>query len=137
MSELGDRMALIAAQLAAHCPARVVTRRLLDFTARPRSELLAGVFTLVSAGEGGYANYNGREAMDGRHEILLVGQVEVAPTAQPEDTEEAEFAMVEEVKAFVRSLPPALCSLTMKGFSQSRQMEHPYGWMVVDMEMSA
>lgn len=137
MSELSDRMDLIETQLAAMYPARVVTRQLADFSLRKRANLLAGIYTLVSAGERGYRNYNGREAMDGRHEILLVGQIELAATKTPEDTENAEFAMVAEIKAFVRALPAGLCSLVMTGFTQSRQVEHPYGWIAVDLEMTA
>ncbi|MCE5182367.1 MAG: hypothetical protein LLG15_11245 [Betaproteobacteria bacterium] len=136
MSELSDRMGLIKDTLAAKYPARVVSRSLMDFPMRHKSELDAGVYTIVSAGEGGYANYNGREAMDGRHHILLVGQFVLGEKATPSEIEDAEGAMVDEIKAFVRSLPMALCSLVMKGYRNSQQIEHPYGWIAVDMEIT-
>lgn len=133
---LSDRMNLVKTTLAGRVPARTVTRSLLDFSGRTHTELQAGVYSIVSEGEGGYANLNGREAMDGKHRMLLVGQFVLAETATKEQIEDAEFAMVEEVKGFVRDLPAALCSLVMKGFTQSRQMEHPYGWIAVELEMN-
>lgn len=135
-SPLTDRMNLVKSTLAARVPARVVTRSMQDFTARKRADLLAGVYTIISAGEFGYANYNGREAMDGKHRLLLVGQIELAETAEEEAIEDAEFAMADEVKALVRNLPVGLCSLVMTGFRQSQQLEAPYGWIAVDLEMT-
>jgi hypothetical protein len=132
---LAEKMAAIVAALGTACPTRTVTRDMKDFADRSSSELTAGVLTLVSLGEGGYRNYNGREAMDGRHRMLLVGQVAVSEVSDPSDVEDAEFALVEEVKAFVRALPPGLCSLSMTGFRQSGQAEAPYGWVSIDLEM--
>lgn len=129
-----ERMAALLVALAAACPARVVSRDLKDFADRTKTELTAGVFTLISIGESGYRNYNGREAMDGRHRMLLVGQVQLAEDADPSAVEDAEFAMVEDVKAFVRSLPTNLCSMVMTGFRQSGQLEVPYGWVSIDLE---
>lgn len=132
---LAERMVALKDALATAMPARVVTRKLKDFADRPKADIAAGVLTLVSSGEGGYRNYNGREAMDGRHRLLLVGQIELAEDSDGEAIEDAEFAMVEEVKGFMRALPPSLCSLVMTGFRQSGQVEAPYGWVAIDMEI--
>ena len=137
MGELSTRMNLIQQTLAARYPARRVTRQLLDFADRKESELTAGIYTLISHGEGDYENLNGREAMDGTHAVLLVGQIVLPHAATPTDVEDAEFAMAEEIKGFVRNLPPELCALVMKGFRQSGQLEAPYGWVAVEMEMQA
>ncbi|MDP3425487.1 MAG: hypothetical protein Q8S32_17235 [Burkholderiaceae bacterium] len=132
---LAARMAALQSALADAMPARVVTRKLQDFADRPKADIAAGVFTLISKGERGYQNYNGREAMDGRHSMLLVGQVELGEDADGEAVEDAEFAMIEEVKGFVRALPASLCSLTMTGFQQSGQLDAPYGWVAITLEM--
>lgn len=132
---LAARMAALQTALDTAMPTRVVTRDLKDFADRDKTDVAAGVFTLVSAGEGGYKNYNGREAMDGRHRMLLVGQIELAEDAAGSAVEDAEFAMVEEVKGFMRALPASLCSLTMTGFRQSGQVDAPYGWVAIDMEL--
>ena len=132
---LAERMAALQAALATAMPTRVVVRDLKDFADRQKADVAAGVFTLISKGERGYRNYNGREAMDGRHSILLVGQIELGEDAAPSAVEDAEFAMVEEVKGFVRALPASLCSLTMSGFQQSGQLDAPYGWVAITLEM--
>jgi hypothetical protein len=137
MSALGDRMALIASTLAARYPARVVTRSFQQFEQRKREDLIPGIYTIVSRGEGGYANYNGREAMDGNHKILVIGQIVLEESQTPAEVEDAEFVMVEEIKALVRDLPSALCSLVMMGFDQSGQLLHPYGGITVELEMTA
>jgi len=135
MSTLGARMTLIRDLLAARLPHRVVTRSLRDFAERQPAELKRGVFSLISLGESDYANLRERAAMDGRHRMLLVGQIQIGEKTDPEAIEEAEFTMVEEIKDFARSLTPALACLEMKNFRQSGQIEHPYGWISVDLEM--
>lgn len=134
MSEIGDRLELIRTTLAAALPSRFVTRDLMDFAARKDSELQTGIFTLVSRGESGYQNLLGRSAMDGNHKMLLVGQIQLDEHALPSAVEDAELAMVDEIKVFLRSLPPALCRLQMSGFRQSQQIEAPFGWVSIDLE---
>lgn len=137
MSEMTDRVNLIKSTLASMYPARTVTRSLKDFADRKKEELRAGVYTVISMNEGSYQNLPARMAMDGKHRILLVGQIEVDEkmNPDPESIEEAEFAMVEEIKAFARTLPVGLCGLEMRGFSQSGQIEYPYGWISVNLEV--
>lgn len=137
MSTLIDRMALVAALLADRFPARLVTRSMKDFAARQPADLKRGIYTLISLGESDYANLRDRAAMDGRHRMLLVGQIQIGEKTEPEAIEDAEFVMAEEIKDFARNLPPALACLEMKNFRQSGQVEHPYGWIAVDLEMNA
>lgn len=134
MSELGDRMNLIKTTLAAALSARIVTRDMMDFSGRKHSDLQAGIYTLVSSGESGYQNLLSRKAMDGGQKILLVGQFVLAEDATTSAIEEAEFVMVDEIKGFLRALPAALCQLQMTDFRQSGQMEHPRGWVAIDLE---
>ncbi len=136
MGELADRMAATAAGLAAACPTRVVTRDYKDHAQRRKEDLVQGVLTLLSLGEAGYANLNGRAARDGQHRMLLTGQIKVGENDPGEVLEAAEFAMVEEVKAWLRALPIDLITLEMTGFRQSGQMERPYGWVAMDLEMA-
>jgi len=129
-----DRVALLQSTMAAAYPARMVTRDLVEFDHRKKEDLAAGIYSIVSLGEGGYANHNGREGMDGTHRILLVGQVKLAEKTPPSQVEDAEFAMAEEVKALMRALPAGLCNLVMTGFEQSGQADAPYGWIAVKLE---
>ena len=45
--------------------------------------------------------------------------------------------MIDEIKAFTRALPPQLGSLTLTGWRQSQQLEHPYGWAAFDLTLRA
>lgn len=133
MSPLGTRMAAIAAALAAMYPARKVRRSFVDFAQLPEGDLRAGVYTLVSKGEHDFTSVSGYIAMDGTHDIVLLGQLVLQEKAAGEEIEEAEFTMIEEVKAFCRNLPAALCSLQPTSFGQSQQMTRPYGWIGCDL----
>jgi hypothetical protein len=137
VSELSTRMVAIRDALAAACPARVVTRAWRPLTKRRPEELAAGIYCVVSQSEGDYPNLNGYEARDGKHRILLIGQFQLPESAAPDEVEDAEFAMVEEVKAFVRALPESLCCLLLTGFAQSGQLEAPFGWVAFDLESVA
>lgn len=135
MSALSDRMNAIKSTLAAMYPVRVVTRDLKDFAARPIGELKSGVYTVLSASEGNYTHYLGGMTRDGEHRVLVVGQIAVAETAAPSEIEDTEGVMIDEIKAFTRALPPELGSLTLTGWRQSQQLEHPYGWVAFDMTL--
>lgn len=137
MSVLSARMALIRDTLAERYPARVVTRSLKDFAARQPAELKRGIYTVLSKGEGDFANLRERAAMDGKHRLLLVGQIQLGERAAPEEIEDAEFAMVEEIKDFLRDLPPALICMDMTAYQQSAQVEAPYGWIACDLEIDS
>lgn len=137
MSALADRMELIKTTLEDRYPARILSRSLKSFAERQPAELKRGVFTLISHGENGYANLPNRAAMDGRHRMLLVGQLQIGEKQPSSAIEDAEFEMVEEIKAFLRDLPPALACLEMTGYQQSAQIEAPYGWIACDLEISS
>jgi hypothetical protein len=132
---LAERMEALAALLAERCPSRRVTRSLRDFAERQPAELKRGIVTLLSLGESDYANLRDRAAMDGRHRMLLVGQIQVHESADAQSVEDAEFALVEQIKDVMRHLPAGFACLEMKAFRQSGQIEHPYGWIAVDLEM--
>ncbi len=135
MSELGDRAAALKAALAAAWPLRVVTRDFDLLENRKRADLEKGIYTVLSRGEAGYTNVSGYEARDGQQTVVIVGQI-VNPDdkAAPSTTEDLEFAMVDEIKAFCRALPANLCMLALLRFIQSTQQDHPYGWVVFHLE---
>ncbi|MGE0358656.1 MAG: hypothetical protein AB7P08_17270 [Burkholderiales bacterium] len=134
MSELRDRMLLLRDSLAAQLPARVVTREWRPITTRRAEDLEAGIYSVVSQGESGYPNLNGWEARDGKHRIAVIAQLKLPESASPEAVEDAEFELVAEMKAFVRSLPQGLCCLLLTAFTQSGQLEAPYGWVIFELE---
>lgn len=134
--ELTTKMLALAGQLGAACPTRIVGRDFLPLAQRTDEELLDGVITVVSQGEMDYANYRGREAQLGRVLAVLVGQLRVADNDPRSALEDAEFAMAEEIKAWLASPPSApLEECLATGFRQSGQLEHPYGWVVFELEV--
>lgn len=135
MSETGNVMNALKTALAAACPARVVTRELRDFNDKPRADLLAGVYTLIAGDEGNFPNYRGREGNFGDLQVALIAQIEVAENASAEDLEEAESTMIDEIKAFTRTaLAAPIDSIVITALKRSQQLEHPYGWVLFDIE---
>jgi hypothetical protein len=137
MSELGTRMELIKTLFAVAYPLRIVTRDLLPFDQRKAADLQAGIWTIIGNGERDYANYSGREGMDGRQPLLMVAQFVMPEGTAGSAIEEMEFTLVEEVKTFLRdrlTIDPRLAQLFMLGFRQSQQLDAPYGWVSIDLE---
>lgn len=133
---LEERMEAIRASLEAAAPARLVTRRFLTLPNVPAADLERGQYTICSRGVTDFKNYNGREAMDGIHRMVLSCRIQLPESADALEVERAEFAMVGDVRAWLQSLSPGpLCCLVPTGFTQSGQLDAPYGWVLFELEM--
>lgn len=135
MGELNTLRVMLLAGMASAMPARVVTRDHKDFGERAEADLLAGVVTIVGLGEKDYSQWPGRETQLGTLPILIVGQLKVAEDSAPHLVEDAEDTLAEQIKAFCAAPPAGLGSMKMTGFRQSGQLEAPYGWISVDVEV--
>lgn len=123
--------------LAAAMPARQVSRRFRAMGELSAAALAAGDVAIVCRGEKDFANYNGREAQLGTLEVMLVGRLQVGD----EDglaVEQAELALAGEVKAFVatRPWPAGIDDIRFLRVRQSGQLEAPFGWVVMDLEVA-
>jgi hypothetical protein len=122
---------------------RIVTRNWKTVQNHSDTELLCGVYTLISVAEGGYKNYDGGEALDGTQKMLLIGRMRVPATdtgaeADGEAVENAEWSMYDnEVSPWLRALPQALCCLEAKNVVLSGQLGAPYASFVVELEECA
>ena len=133
-SSLTEKMNLVKAQLELVAPTRIVTRSYKDFEQHRNNDLKTGILTVISSGEDGYANSFARHAETSNHPFIIAGQIKLAGNASGEDVENAEFEMVEDVKALVRSaLPPEISTLELKRFKQSGQLLQPNGWIVCEL----
>lgn len=131
---LADKLEDIRADLALAMPTRVVTRDFLDFAQRSQVDLEAGTLTILTQRESRYANYRGREADLGRLTLAVVGQLKLPEDALPSAVEDAEFAFAEEVKDWLQGvLPVNLIDLIETRFSG--QMDAPYGWFAMTLEV--
>lgn len=134
--DLTAAMEALAASLAAACPGRFVSRSFKPMSMRSAEELEAGVLAVAAGGEKNFANYRGREADLGTLKVLIFGQIKVAENAEPAALEDAEFALAEQIKAFLQSpLLPPLRQCLAREFAQSGQLEHPYGWVAFECEV--
>lgn len=117
----------VKAALAAAAPTRVVTRKLEDFSERKSSDLEKGVFTLVSKGE------KRIDQFISSLNCLLVGQILLGEDSDGEAVEEAELVMLDDVRRFISGVQG--CQVVMTSWSQSQQIELPYGWIAVELEL--
>lgn len=136
MSVNGHDAALEAMKdaLQASLPARVVTRELIDPANAPEADLEKGVICLVSSGGGGFANYLGREGDLGELKVSLVAFVLVDEQASPLEVERAELAVLGDVLGWINSPAVAPMDVVLPGdWAQSQQLEHPHGWVRLDL----
>lgn len=122
----------IEASLRGALPERFVQRSLVDPANAPRTELLAGLICIVSEGGGDFANYRGREGELGTMKVHLVGFVQVEEGTVPADVERAELALLGDLLGWVSSTAvPGLDVMYPGDWMQSKQLEHPFGWLTL------
>lgn len=141
MNALDTALDAIAASLAAALPLRVVQRSLvLDPVNHDPAALEKGVLCLVAGGGGRFANYRGREGQLGRASLGVVGFVKVSEGSEPLAVEQAELALLADVLDWVAApaapgSPVPWDSALPQDWRCSRQMEHPYGWVVLELDV--
>lgn len=133
IERMDERLDAIETALVAELSTRTIKRDLLTFTDHTDAEIDAGVVTIVSAGEKDYNNGLGMEAKEGAHQVLLIGHLRVAEGTTGKDIEAVELDLAEEIKAFVRT-GVADMSLKLNSIQHSRQLDHPYGWLVANID---
>jgi len=126
---IDTRMATIFASLQSALPGRVCKRSLTHYDQHASGELQSGVLMLISDSESQYRHIPRRTATEGRHSLLLIGHLQVTETATHLDVELAEMAMIEEIKSWLRAGLTGI-RFELSEVRQSRQLEHPYGWIV-------
>lgn len=135
MTERNTAMETLVAELQATTAGRrVVTRSYRDFADRTDHELRQGVFTVLSKGVRDLTNSPGRMAEFGKHLVTIVGQIVLTESADGAAIESAEFALFADIKALAeRQLPEPIGGLQVLSFSQSQQLDAPYGWIAVEI----
>lgn len=122
----------IEASLLDALPERYVQRSLADPANAPGTELQAGLICVVSEGGGAFANYRGREGDLGTMNVRLVGFVQVQEGTVPADVERAELDLLGDLLFWVSSaVVPGLDVMYPGDWIQSKQLEHPYGWLTL------
>lgn len=123
------------AAIAAALPTRIVQRDLIDPAQVPAADLEKGVVCLLSQGGGQFANYLGREGELGRMRVAAVGYLLLAEDTNPAAIERAELQLLQELLDWTGNTGvPGLTALPQE-FRQSQQLEHPYGWLMLGLEV--
>lgn len=126
----------IKTSLAAFLPSRFVQRSLVDPANAPAAKLEAGLICLVSERGGNFANYRGREGDLGTLNARLVGFVKVAEKSEALAVEQAELALLGDLLRWVNEAAvPGLDVCYPGDWAQSKQLEHPYGWLVLALDI--
>jgi hypothetical protein len=121
--------------LAAALPARFVQRSLVD-PANEAAKVAAGLLCVVTEGGGQFANYRGREGDLGTMQVKVVGYVQVPEKSEPADMERAELDLLGELLGWVANTKvTGIDVVTPSGFVLSKQLEHPYGWLVLSLDV--
>ena len=139
MSSEQDVVNALKAELAATAPARLVTRDYMDFADRDEADLSAGIFTVLAGRGDGYQNLVGRMASNGLLRPVIVGQILLPDSSSGSAVEDAELAMLEDVKTLIRrdDLPPPISGIEFLGFQSSGQLDAPYGWCAIQTQIRA
>jgi len=108
-------------------PHRVVNR---DFVARQDIEtrdLSKGIFSFL---------YQGERPTDDDIlvvlQVLVVAQIEIKERSKPSDVEKAELKLLQEFRRFSNSERGS--EFHIKNVATSHQIEHPYGWVMINCE---
>lgn len=130
-------LAMLHASLAAKLTGtRVVQRSFVpDLALADEADLRTGLLCLVNEGGADFAQYRGREGELAKLDVACVGYVLVDEAAAPVATEQAELALMQDVLDWVKDpgTPRPYSSVLPQSFTQSRQLEHPYGWFVLKL----
>jgi hypothetical protein len=130
IERIDDRTAAIVASMTAALASRIVKRSLLHFDGHEPGEIEAGVVMAISDGESEYSTKLGMTALEPKHGLLLVCHLKVDETSPKLAIELAEMALIEEIKSWVRAGVSGM-AFEIEDTKHSRQLEHPYGWVVV------
>lgn len=132
IEDVSARYDAVKAALAGALTSRAHADNLEHFDERNAADLRKGVITLVSDGEGDYSHRPGMETLNGVQRLVIVGQFKVNETDAKTVIQAAEFALMQEIKTFVRAGVPGT-GLQLMDMVQSRQQDHPYGWVVATL----
>ena len=104
--------------------------------AAPQEQLKAGLVCMVSKGGGEFANYRGREGDLGTMDVSLVGYLQVEEQSTPADVERAELDLLGDLLRWCSTAGvPGLDVIYPVSWTQSKQLEHPFGWLVLELQV--
>lgn len=133
-------MALLLVSLTTFASDREVSRELKDvgqLNDGPADELLSGRYTLLSSGLRDTNNIPGDAVRGGTWDIAIIGQIKLGEAATGDQVETAESLMFMQLVNWLNSpIDDEINCLEIKSMTQSQQLETPYGWIAVKIEVT-
>lgn len=136
MSALDDKLEALKVSWQAALPNRIITREFKNASDRDRDDLKKGIYTLLFQG---LPRFGALGASPQTVKIFLLGQFVVEENETGAEVEAKELEMVDEITEWLRAAEaqyPTIPSIKAIELASSAQMEHPYGWVAVVLEMS-
>lgn len=135
-----NTLVALHASLAAKLPDHLVSRSFLpDIALAHAEDLRQGALCVVSRGGDDFAQHRGREGELATLDVAVAGYVLVEEDAPLAAVEQAELALMQKVLDWVKdpgTVRP-LDAVLPVGFTQSQQLEHPYGWFVLRLRVQS
>lgn len=136
IDDIPGKLAALQASLAADLTTRHIYRGCEPYTDRTAGELADGVLNILLDRENDYSTVQGMEAQEGTLSVLLIGYISVDEnTAGKPQLQDAEAAFAEEIKGWVKAPGIVGFDVQMRDVRFSRQLEHPYGWIIVSLDL--
>jgi|GEM_PF-3347331 len=135
MSQLDDKIEAFKNLMIEVLPDRVVTRDYKPASEHREEDLRLGVFTLLFHGVPKFGELGASPA---GVKLFLLGQFQIEEKYTGSEIEAGELQMLEEITQVLRAAEakyPDIPRMKAIDCASSTQMEHPYGWVAVVLEM--
>ena len=133
-------MALLLTSLSTFASDRTVSRELksLDqLNENAGEELETGRYTLLSTGLRDTRNIPGAAVHGGTWDIVIIGQIRLVESATGVAVEAAESQMFAQISDWLNSpIDDEINCLEVISMTQSQQLETPYGWIAIKIEVT-
>jgi len=133
-------MALLLTSLSTFASDRTVSRELksLDqLNENSGEELETGRYTLLSTGLRDTRNIPGAAVHGGTWDIVIIGQIRLVESATGVAVETAESQMFAQISDWLNSpIDDEINCLEVISMTQSQQLETPYGWIAIKIEVT-
>ena len=130
MTNINDYLEIIKSQLELIVAPnnRVVKRSLKNYTQELETDLLNGIFYIVSLGRAPVDNKN-------VYQVGILGVIKVAEETDEVAIEQKEFELIDDIDLLEKNTRLSNAKLAITNIKQSEQIQHPYGWIDVILEI--
>lgn len=128
MDAVSQTLIHLQAALSARMPGRHVTDVFINHPERKNEELAAGVVTVL------LTDVENTSDWSAKLRLKIIGQLRVAERdTTGADVQRVELVLWQQLTAALRNLGVDLPSIEPPKAQFSRQLEHPYGWIALDI----